>query len=409
MAIGGQVSKVELLKEDSRALRGGLAEGLADGKPAFDEDGYNLLKFHGIYQGYDRDSATERKQSGLDKVHQMMVRTRLPGGRLSAAQYLALDAIADRYANGTLRITTRQTIQFHGVVKAELKETIAALNRALVTTLAACGDVVRNVTTVPAPIRDAVHARLDEDARRLSQHLLPATRAYHEIWLDGEQVAGPEEDALYGATYLPRKFKIGLAIPADNSVDVLTNDLAIIALFEDGVLQGYNFALGGGLGMTHNKPKTFPRLATPVAFIEPDDLLEAAAAVVRLHRDHGDRGNRRHARLKYVIAENGEDWARERLSEYLGKELEPCHEMPIFEVPDHLGWHEQGDGKLYLGVPVSSGRIADDGQSRIRTALREIVEAFACDPILMPSQDIILSEIGPEDRDTIEGLLRGRG
>ena len=181
MTFAGRVSKVEVLKDESRGLRGRLAEGLADGKPAFDEDGYNLLKFHGIYQGYDRDSATERKQSGLDKIHELMVRTRLPGGRLSAAQYLALDAIADRFANGTLRITARQTIQFHGVVKSALKETIAAINQALVTTLAACGDVVRNVTTVPAPIRDVVHARLEDDANRLSQHLLPATRAYHEI------------------------------------------------------------------------------------------------------------------------------------------------------------------------------------------------------------------------------------
>jgi len=409
MAIGGQVSKVELLKEDSRALRGGLAEGLADGKPAFDEDGYNLLKFHGIYQGYDRDSATERKQKGLDKIHQLMVRTRLPGGRLTAAQYLALDAIADRYANGTLRITTRKTIQFHGVVKAELKETIAALNRALVTTLAACGDVVRNVTTVPAPIRDAVHARLDEDARRLSQHLLPATRAYHEIWLDGEQVAGPEEDALYGATYLPRKFKIGLAIPADNSVDVLTNDLAIIALFEDGVLQGYNFALGGGLGMTHNKPKTFPRLATPVAFVAPDDLLAAAAAVVRLHRDHGDRGNRKHARLKYLIAERGEEWAKAQLEAYLGKRLDYPRELPRFAIVDHLGWHEQGDGLFYLGLPVASGRIADRPGESLRTALREIVTRFGCDPILLPSQDILLSNIAPESRAAIDEALRGHG
>src|SRR5713101_188401 len=322
MAIGGQVSKVELLKQESHALRGHLAEGLADGQAAFDDDGYNLLKFHGIYQGYDRDSATELKQSGRDKIHQLMVRTRLPGGRLSAAQYLALDAIADRYGNGTLRITTRQTIQFHGVVKSVLKETIAAINHALVTTLAACGDVVRNVTTVPAPIRDAVHQRLDDDASRLSRHLLPATRAYHEIWLDGEQVAGVEEDALYGTTYLPRKFKIGLAVPEDNSVDVLTNDLAIVARFEDGVLQGYNFALGGGLGMTHNKPKTFPRLATPVAFVAPDDLLAAASAVVRLHRDYGDRANRKHARLKYLIAERGEEWAKAQLEAYLGKRLD---------------------------------------------------------------------------------------
>jgi sulfite reductase (ferredoxin) len=409
MTIAGKVSKVETLKEESRALRGALADGLADGKPAFDEDGYNLLKFHGVYQGYDRDSATERKQSGLDKVHQLMVRTRLPGGRLTAAQYLALDAVAERYANGTLRITTRQTIQFHGVVKAELKETIAALNRALVTTLAACGDVVRNVTTVPAPIRDAVHQRLDTDAQRLSRHLLPATRAYHEIWLDGEQVAGPEEDALYGATYLPRKFKIGLAIPEDNSVDVLTNDLAIIALFEDGVLKGYNFALGGGLGMTHNKPKTFPRLATPVAFVAPEDLLDAAAAVVRLHRDHGDRGNRKHARLKYLIAERGEEWAKVQLEAYLGKTLEYPRDIERFQIVDHLGWHAQGDGLFYLGLPVASGRIADRPGESLRTALREIIARFGCDPILLPSQDILLSNIAPENRAAIDEALRGHG
>ncbi len=409
MTIADRVSKVEVLKEESRALRGRLTEGLADGKPAFDEDGYNLLKFHGIYQGYDRDSATERKQSGLDKVHQLMVRTRLPGGRLSAEQYLALDAIADRYANGTLRITARQTIQFHGIVKTELKATIAAINQALVTTLAACGDVVRNVTTVPAPIRDAVHGRLEEDARRLSQYLLPATGAYHEIWLDGEQVAGPEEDALYGTTYLPRKFKIGLTVPEDNSVDVLTNDLAIVALFEDGVLQGYNFALGGGLGMTHNKPKTFPRLATPVAFVAPDDLLAAASAVVRLHRDYGDRANRKHARLKYLIAERGEEWAKAQLEAYLGKRLDYPREMPRFAVVDHLGWHEQGDGLFYLGLPVASGRIADRPGESLRTALREIIGRFGCDPILLPSQDILLSNIAPRDRAAIDAALRGHG
>src|SRR5438309_2853952 len=397
MAALDTISKAEAIKQQSRQLRGNLARDLADTAHPFDKTGYSLLKFHGIYQGYDRDSATERKQRGDDKLWQFMVRVRIPGGRLTAAQYLALDGIADRYANGTLRVTTRQSIQFHGVLKSGLKAAIAAINEALLTSLAACGDVVRTVTTVPAPIRDAVHRRLEDDARRLSTHLLPKTGAYHEIWVDGEKVAGNEEpvDPLYGERYLPRKFKIGLAIPEDNTIDVLTNDLAIVALFEGDTLAGYNFLLGGGHGMTHNKPETYPRLATPVAFIEPDDLLDAAAAVVRLHRDYGDRRNRRHARLKYVIAENGEDWARDRLEEYLGKTLEPCRQMPAFVVPDHLGWHEQSDGKLYLGIPVSSGRIVAD----IRTALREIVSRFRCDPILMPSQDIILSEIRPEDRD----------
>ena len=405
------ISKAEAVKQQSRQLRGHIARDLADTATPFDKEGYSLLKFHGIYQGYDRDSATELKQRGESKTWQFMVRVRIPGGRLTASQYLALDALAGRYADGSLRITTRQSIQFHGVLKAGLRATIAKINAALLTTLAACGDVVRTVTTVPAPIRDPVHRRLEADARRLSTHLLPRTRGYHEIWIDGtpcqeDTGAAEEPDRLYGERYLPRKFKAGLAIPEDNTIDVLTNDLAIVALFEGDDLTGYNFLLGGGHGMTHNNPKTYPRLATPVAFVEPEDLLEAAAAVVRLHRDHGDRGNRRHARLKYVIAENGEDWARERLAEYLGKTLEPCRAMPDFSVPDHLGWHEQGDGRLYLGIPVSSGRVVDSEGSQLRTALREIVERFGCDPILMPSQDFILSEVRPQHQDAIENLLR---
>src|ERR1051325_2322184 len=404
------LSKAEAVKQQSRQLRGNLVRDLADTAHPFDNAGYSLLKFHGVYQGYDRDSATERKQRGDEKHWQFMVRVRIPGGRLTADQYLALDDLADRYANGSLRVTTRQSIQFHDVLKSGLKATIAAINEALLTTLAACGDVVRTVTTVPAPISDAVHRRLEEDARRLSTHPLPKTGAYHVIWVDDEKVTPDEEpDPLYGERYLPRKFKLGLATPEDNTIDVLTNDLAIIALFDGDTLQGYNFYLGGGHGMTHNKPETYPRLAPPVCVVEPDDLLAAAAAVVRLHRDHGDRGNRRHARLKYVIAEKGEDWARERLSEDLGKPLEPCRKMPAFQVPDHLAGHEQGDGRLYLGLPIASGRISDDGTVGLRTALRQIVARFGCDPILTPSQDIILSEIRPEDRDAVETVLRAHG
>ncbi|HUC73369.1 MAG TPA: NADPH-dependent assimilatory sulfite reductase hemoprotein subunit [Stellaceae bacterium] len=403
------ISKAEAVKQQSRQLRGHIARDLPDTATPFDKEGYSLLKFHGIYQGYDRDSATELKQRGESKVWQFMVRVRIPGGRLTAEQYLGLDAIAENRADGSLRITTRQSIQFHGVVKSGLKAAMAEVNHSLLTTLAACGDVVRTVTTVPAPIRDPVHDRLEADARRLSTHLLPQTGAYHEIWVDDEKWQDEAEapDPLYGERYLPRKFKAGLAIPEDNTIDVLTNDLAIVALWEEGRLTGYDFLLGGGHGMTHNNPKTYPRLATPVAFVGPDDLLAAAAAVVKLHRDWGDRGNRRHARLKYVIAEHGEDWARERLEEYLGKSLEPCRPLPPLSVPDHLGWHEQGDGKLYLGLSVASGRIVDGAKSRLRSALRKIVSEFRCDPILMPSQDIILSEIRPADRDAITAILRG--
>ena len=402
MARDGGPSKVEQVKRASQGLRGTLAEELGNNAPTFSGGSAVLLKFHGIYQGYDRDSATELKQKGLGKQAQLMVRVRIPGGRLTAAQYLALDEIADRHGNGTLRLTTRQSIQFHGILKRASKAAIAGIDGALLTTLAACGDVVRTVTTVAAPIRDAVHARLEADARRLSAHLLPQSGAYHEIWLDGEPVAGEAEETLYGRSYLPRKFKIGLAAPEDNSIDVLTNDLGIVALFEGDRLAGYNLALGGGLGMTHNNPRTFPRLASPVAFVAPEDLLPATEAVVRLHRDHGDRSDRRHARLKYVIAEYGEAWAKTRLEEYLGKPLENPRPMPRFRVREHLGWHEQGDGRLYLGVPVPSGRIAGEA----RRALREAVARFGLDPIISPNQDLILSNAAPEDRAAIEAVLR---
>ena len=405
------VSKAEAVKQQSRQLRGNLARDLADTASLSTMQGYSLLKFHGVYQGYDRDSATERKQRGEDKLWQFMVRVRIPGGRLTADQYLALDALADRYADGSLRVTTRQSIQFHGIVKAGLKATIAEINAALLTTLAACGDVVRTVTTTPAPIRDAVHERLEADTRRLSSHLLPRTRAYHEIWVDGapwqeDEGASEEPDPLYGERYLPRKFKIGLAIPEDNTIDVLTNDLAIVALFEGERLAGYNFLLGGGHGMTHNNPKTYPRLATPVAFVEPEDLLDAAAAVVRLHRDHGDRGNRRHARLKYVIAENGEDWARDRLSEYLGK---PLGALPRLPRRLRCPIISAGTSKATASsISAFRCRVAASSTTPGRR-LREIVSRFRCNPILMPSQDIILSDIRPEDRNAIEAMLHRHG
>ncbi|HWD59074.1 MAG TPA: NADPH-dependent assimilatory sulfite reductase hemoprotein subunit [Stellaceae bacterium] len=415
---GGKLSKAETVKQQSRQLRGHLARDLADTATPFDGEGYSLLKFHGIYQGYDRDSATELKQAGASKHYQLMVRVRIPGGRLKAAQYLALDKIAGDYADGSLRVTTRSSIQFHGVVKSGLKATMGEINAGLLTTLAACGDVVRTVTTSPAPLRSRVHDRLEADARLLGTALLPTSGAYQEIWVDGtpwsaEQGKDEAPDPLYGERYLPRKFKIGVAVPEDNTIDVLTNDLGIVALWDGAAgeerLAGYNFFLGGGHGATHNKPETFPRMASAVCFVEPGDLVEAAKAVVRLHRDCGDRVNRRHARLKYVIAERGEEWARARLSEDLGKELEPARPMARFQVPDYLGWHEQGDGRLFLGLPVTNGRIADGDRAKLRTVLREIVADYGADPILMPSQDILLSEIAPADRAAIEKKLRAYG
>ncbi len=400
-------SGVETLKQGSHGLRGRLAEELAEGGTQVSEDAYNLLKFHGSYEQFDRDTATALKQQKLEKDYQFMVRVRMPGGMLTADQYLALDALADSHANGTLRITTRQGLQFHGVLKGDLKPTIAAINHTLLTTLCACGDVVRNLMTTSAPRNDARHARLRADARMLSQALLPQSRGYHQIFLDEAPVAGTDEtETLYGETYLPRKFKIGLATPDDNSADVLANDLAFIALFdEQDVLTGYNVAIGGGLGMTHNRADTFPRLASPVCFIGPDALLDMARAAVSLHRDHGGRTDRKRARLKYVVADQGLAWCKDRLDEYMGAALEPPRPMARLHIPELLGWHEQGDGLWWLGVPVPSGRIEDNAAQALRSGLRAVVTRFRVDPIMTGQQDILLSNVRPDDRDAIDALL----
>ena len=390
-----------------------MEELVSDGS-RFREADFQLLKFHGTYEQYDRDTATPRKKKGLEKEYQFMVRLKIPAGRLTAEQYLGVDDLAGRYANGTLRITTRQDFQLHGVIKKNLKATIAEINATLLTTLGACGDVVRNIITSPAPIRDVVHQRLERDAKLLTEKLLPRTHAYHEIWVNGQKVdfngeAKEETEPIYGKTYLPRKFKIGLTIPEDNSIDVLTHDIAIIALFEGDELKGYNFALGGGMGMTHNKPKTYPRLATPIAFVEPDDLVAAVEAVVKLQRDYGDRSDRKHARLKYVVEENGVEWIKTTFERYFGHALGPPRTIPSLQVPDHLGWHPQGDGKWYLGIPVSSGRVVDRKDERLRTALRDVIGRYRLDPILSPQQDILLSNVAPDDRAEVEATLKGHG
>ncbi|MCQ8242394.1 NADPH-dependent assimilatory sulfite reductase hemoprotein subunit [Rhizosaccharibacter radicis] len=404
-----KLSGVETLKQESRRLRGRLAEELAEGGIQVSEDAYNLLKFHGSYEQFDRDTATARKQRKLEKEYQFMVRVRMPGGMLTAEQYLALDRLADDRANGTLRITTRQGIQFHGILKGDLKPAIAAVNHTLLTTLCACGDVVRNLMTTSAPRRDAKHERLRADARMLSEALLPRSRAYHEIFLDEEPVGVEEDEPLYGPTYLPRKFKIGLAVPEDNSADVLTNDLGFVAVFEGDRLLGYNVAVGGGLGMTHNRPSTFPRMASPICFVGPDELLAITEAVIRLQRDHGDRGDRKRARLKYVVADRGLDWVAETLATYYGRPLAaPVPTAPL-HIPELLGWHEQGDGLWWLGVPVPSGRIGDTETVRLRTALREAVRRFRIDPVMTPQQDVLLSNVRPEDREALDGLLAAHG
>jgi sulfite reductase (ferredoxin) len=405
-----KLSAVEAMKTESQGLRGHLAEELSAAGLQVSEEGYNLLKFHGSYEQFDRDTATWRKQHGQEKEYQFMLRVRMPGGLLTPAQYLAMDRLADDQANHTIRITTRQGIQFHGILKGDLKAAIAAVNHTMLTTMSACGDVVRNVMASPTPRRDAKRARIEADARLLSEHLKVKSRAYYQIFLD--EAPNPEVDeteTLYGPTYLPRKFKVGITSEDDNTIDVLTNDLGIVAHFEGDALQGYTVAVGGGLGMTHNKPRTYPRLATPIAFVQPHQLIAIVEAVIKLQRDHGDRGDRRRARLKYVVDDRGLPWMRETLADYFREALTPPRDLKLV-VPDLLGWHEQGDGRWWLGVPVAAGRIADfPGGATLRSALRTIAQSFEVNFTLTPQQDILITDIRPADREALTAILRRHG
>jgi sulfite reductase (ferredoxin) len=393
-------SALEPIKEGSNALRGGIAEELARDSDHFDDQDKQLLKFHGTYQQEDRDARKTRRAEGLGKHHMFMVRCKIPGGRVAADQYLALDELADKHANGTLRFTSRQGIQFHGVLKGDLKATIAGINDTLLTTLGACGDVERNVMACPAPHADGVHARLQATAALLAEQLAPRTRAYHEIWLNGkvldhppggrgEGPVAPDGEPLYGKTYLPRKFKTGLALPEDNCIDVYSQDLGFLAIVEGGNVAGYNVLVGGGLGMTHGHADTFPHLGKPMCYVPAADVVRAAEAVIRLFRDHGNRGDRRRARIKYLVHDWGVERFREVLAGYWGGPLTPPKPVEVTGYDPHHGAHAHGDGKWYYGLSVPSGRVKDDGLVRLRSAVREIVRRFRPELRLTPVQDVL--------------------
>jgi sulfite reductase (ferredoxin) len=410
-------SAVEGIKESSRALRGTIAEDLRKDSDHFSEQDKQLLKFHGTYQQEDRDARKARRGEGLGKHYMFMVRCKIPGGRMTAEQYLALDKLADAYGNGTLRFTSRQGIQFHGVLKAHLKDTIAGINETLLTTLGACGDVCRNVMCCPAPIRqDDVRDQMQETARRLALHFAPRSGAYHEIWLNGQSVSHlgqhqgktppPEgEEPIYGKVYLPRKFKIGLALPEDNCIDVYGQDLGLLAIVEDNQIAGYNVLVGGSMGMTHGNPNTFPMLAKPIGYVLAGDVIEAAEAVVKLFRDHGNRADRKRARIKYVVHDWGVEKFREVLAGYLGGMPAQPHPAPISGYHLHLGWHPQGDGKWFYGLSVENGRVKDQGSLRLRSALRAIVERFRPELRLTGMQDVLLCNLDGNVLPFLERIL----
>ena len=402
---------VEEIKRESRNLRGTIAEELRNSALFFTPEAEKLLKFHGIYEQEDRD---KRKTDRQNDHHQVMIRAKLPGGQLTKDQYLAMDDIAGHYANGTLRITTRQTFQLHGVLKSELRETIQAMNHALITSLGACGDIVRNVLVCPAPANNPQQEAVQAFAIQLNEALYPKTRAYHQIFLDDTELIDDseiiEEEPVYGQTYLPRKFKIAIAYAGDNCVDVYTNDVGLVAIFDDAdQLLGFNLLAGGGMGMTHNNAETFPRLADDIAFIQPEHVIEAVTAVVTIHRDYGNRENRKNARLKYILHDKGVDWFRDELANRVSFKFEAPRPVPQFVVYDHLGWHDQANGLLYLGIPIENGRIADRQTERLRSGLRAIIEQFDLSVRLTCQQNILLTHILPEDRPAIEAMLSEYG
>ncbi|HEX6368095.1 MAG TPA: NADPH-dependent assimilatory sulfite reductase hemoprotein subunit [Longimicrobium sp.] len=406
------LSEVERIKHESGGLRGTLPAELAADTTHLSEEAKQLLKFHGSYEQEDRDQRRDRKKAGLEPAYQYMVRSRLPGGTMSADQYLTQDALADRYGDGTLRVTTRQGFQFYGIVKSDLRGTIHDLNEALVTTFGACGDVVRNVVSCSAPVAGTLRAQVAEWARVLSDALLPRTRAYHEIWVEGSQVTvdeKPVDDPLYGTAYLPRKFKIAFAFPDDNCTDVFANDLGLVVLADGERIEGFNVVVGGGMGMTHNKPETYPRLATPLGFVAPEELIEVARAIIGVQRDWGNRENRKRARLKYLLDEQGVDWFREQVEASLGRTLAPYRDVEVTGFHDHLGWHDQGDGRWFRGVWIESGRIRDEGELRLRTALRRIVRELRPNVYLTTQQNLLLVDVAPGDRQAVDAILRAHG
>jgi sulfite reductase (NADPH) hemoprotein beta-component len=401
------LSAVEHIKQRSNYLRGTLAESLADpATGALAEDDTQLSKFHGFYQQDDRDVRAERTRRKLEPAYSFMVRVRVPGGIATPGQWLALDSLATAHGNGTLRLTTRQAFQFHGVVKSGLKETIRGINDCLLSTIAACGDVNRNIMCAPVAETSQVHEAAYRMALALSELLEPRTRAYHEIWLDGKRVEGSaDREPIYGDTYLPRKFKIAIAIPPSNDVDVFAHDLGFVAIERNGELAGFNVLVGGGMGATHGEPDTYPRVADVIGFCTVEQTRAVAEQVVALQRDYGNRSNRKRARLKYTIDDRGLEWFREALFERLGFSLASPEPFEFESRGDRFGWQRDRHGRWQLTLFIPEGRIRDTAQHRVLSGLREIARIHTGDFRLTPNQNLMVSGVADIERPAIEKLL----
>ena len=424
----GKVSKIEAIKENSNFLREPLATELLEETTHFTENAVQILKFHGSYQQDNRDNRVK----GQEKDYQMMLRTRNPGGFIPPELYLTLDRLSDEYGNHTLRVTTRQGFQVHGLLKKNLKKAVSAIVKNMGSTLGACGDLNRNVMAPPAPFKNRPEYQYAwEYADKIADLLRPQTEAYYEIWLDGEKILSVEEspevvtarqcnsnktifagkeEPIYGEHYMPRKFKCSVTVPGDNSIDVYTHDVSLVVMTDnEGTLRGFNILVGGGMGRTHNKEETFARMANPIGYVAKEDVYDVLKAIVATQRDYGDRVQRRHARMKYLINDWGVDKFRAKVEEYFGKSLHPFKPLPKWKYQDFLGWNEQGDGHLFLGISIENGRVKDKGNLRLKTALRRVTEQFRLPMRLTANHNVILYEIEPSHQDTIEEILQDCG
>lgn len=408
-SLGLGVSSFEPLKENSDFLRGTIVESLNDPLTgSLRADDQLLIKFHGTYQQQDRDLDDERKKQKLEPLYSYLIRVRVPGGVTTAQQWLDMDALADKYGDKTLKLTTRQAFQFHGVLKRNLKTTMQEINNSLLDTIAACGDVNRNVMSSANPFESAVHAEVATNAKRMSDYFLPHTKAYHEIWLDGELVAGgeQEEEPIYGKTYLPRKFKTAFDIPPRNDSDVLSNDLGFIAIVENGKLLGYNLSIGGGMAYTFGNNATYPRVADVVGYFPKEQLLDVSEAVILFQRDHGNRSERKNARLKYTVDRLGLEFFHAELLRYKGIKLEPVRIYQFETLGDKYGWTQGDDGLWHYGVFVEGGKLGDRSGFNAKTALREIAKIHEGTFILTGNQNVVIAQVSEEKKPVIDALLK---